>query len=511
MGMTNDIEFDGTFIEGSLHGRRTVYCSNDNVTSENVLDLLNEALSVHLLNLVDEEELYWYRRGITPILNRKKQRNSFITNRVTENHASEIVTFKNGYFMSQPATYIARNESAQDKVDELNEYLYRSGKQRVDKQLVDWFHTVGRAALFVRMGPDKETPVLTDCLDPRSAFVVYSLLPGNRPIMGVNMVVVGDELRFDVFTENNIFRLIGTKVGKTVSARKTYTATATQLVRTEPNLLGAIPIIEYSYDSMGMAAFEAAIPLLNAINNVMSNRIDGVEQFIQSLAIAVNCQFEDGMTADDIKRAGMIVLKSNNETKADFKILSDELDQVQTQVLVDYLYQQVLTICAMPSVTKGGRSTSDTGAAVMARDGWYQANLSAKNTEDLFMDSNMRFDAIFLEILRRYGILTDIKIADFRLNIVRNETENVQSKAQAFQTMLSAGLHPELAALKSGISSDPVSDIKMSERYMLMMWGDPDDPATWKRNAGIQTDTQDDSEQNQTTEEVTDNGESDAV
>ena len=50
-----------------------------------------------------------------------------------------------------------------------------------------------------------------------------------------------------------------------------------------------------------------------------------------------------------------------------------------------------------------------------------------------------------------------IDISDFELAFVRNETANVQSKAQAFQTLMSAGLHPELAAAKSGNGSSTVS------------------------------------------------------
>ena len=76
------------------------------------------------------------------------------------------------------------------------------------------------------------------------------------------------------------------------------------------------------------------------------------------------------------------------------------------------------------------------------------------------------------EILRRKGLL-DIDINDFELNFPHGETANVQSKAQAFQTLMAAGLHPELAAEKSGISSDPVKDMKMSEEYLRMIWGDP--------------------------------------
>ena len=248
---------------------------------------------------------------------------------------------------------------------------------------------------------------------------------------------------------------------------------ATQVLSVSPNPLEHIPIIEYRYNSVNEAAFESVLSLLDQINNLRSNQIDGVEQFIQSIAVAVNCQFEEGTTANQIKQAGMIALKSIGENKADFKILSEELNQDQTETLVDAVYEQVLRICSMPLTTKGGKSTSDTGSAVIFRDGWEQAGSAARNTEDLFRISNAYFDEILIDVLRRMDIL-DIKAIDFKLNFVRNETANVQSKAQSLQTLLAAGMAPELAFAKSGISSDPVSDVKMSEKYLKMVWGDPD-------------------------------------
>ena len=79
-----------------------------------------------------------------------------------------------------------------------------------------------------------------------------------------------------------------------------------------------------------------------------------------------------------------------------------------------------------------------------------------------------------MDVVTRRGLIKNLKHTDFALNFVRNETANMQSKAQSFQTLLAAGLHPELAAKKSGVSNDPVADIKMSEKYMRMIWGDPD-------------------------------------
>jgi SPP1 family phage portal protein len=222
-----------------------------------------------------------------------------------------------------------------------------------------------------------------------------------------------------------------------------------------------------------MACFEAAIPLLDEINNIVSNACDGVEQFIQSLAIAVNCEFPEDTTITDIRKAGMIALRSIGENKADFRVLTEQLDQTQTKVLVDRLYDQALRISAMPARSSGQSTQSTTGAAVLANFGWYQASSAARNSEDLYMESNRQFDAIVVDILKRKGLL-DISINDFEPMFSHGETENVQGKAQAYQTLMAAGMHPELAMAKSGISNDPVKDAAMSEKYINMVWGNPD-------------------------------------
>ena len=461
-------------IRNDMFGRLDIYASFDDINEENVKDELNSALIYHIQNMLQEEFLYWYRRGVQPILNRTKSTREDILNKVQENHADEIVAFKNGYFITQPCSYTSRRKGVQGKLKKLNEYLYRSGKQEADNKIADWFHTVGKGVCYVEPSDDPDVPFRAYALDPRSAFVVYSLRPGNKPVMGVNMVTVDGEAKFDVFTDDKVYHFSGTMVGKMISTEKNHNflATATTLDSSKPNVLGRIPIIEYRYNSINQGAFEACIPLLDEINNIVSNACDGIEQFIQTLAIAVNCEFPENTTVTDIRKAGMIALRSIGENKADFKVLTEQLDQTQTKVLVDRLYDQVLRIAAMPTRSEGQSTQSTTGAAVLANFGWYQADASARNTEDLFKESNRQFDAIIVEILRRKGLL-DIDFNDFELNFIRNETANVQAKAQAFQTLMAAGLHPELAAAKSGISNDPVKDMQMSEKYIEMIWGNP--------------------------------------
>lgn len=465
-----------------LFGRRQIFTATEQITAENVVKLLNELLPVHAANMQEEDYLFWYRRGKQPILNRTKIVRPEICNKITENHAAEIVAFKNGYFLTQPAYYVSRKDedTASDKVKQLNEYLYLSGKHAADNKVVDWFHTVGVGVLYVEPGRGKnEPPVRCYALDPRSSFVVYSLRPGNEPLMGVNIVIVNDgdnktHAVFDVFTKRQFFRIKGDAIGAT-AGRYVPTVKANEVIEVKRNVLGEIPIIEYQYENNRMGAFEPVVSMLDSINLTQSNRMDGIEQFIQSLMVFYNCTLgedEKGnqITPQYIREAGAIFLKSVNMEKADLKILAEQLDQAQTQVLLDNMYERILTIVGMPSTTKGGSSTSDTGTAVLYRDGWYQADVWAQNTTDLFCEANKRFDRIVLRIL---GLKNKLRIEadEFELQITRNETANILTKSQAAMNLKALGFAPEIAFARSGVSNDPVADVKKSQKYIDALWG----------------------------------------
>ena len=120
-----------TYVTGErvLFGRRQIFCTVDDINEDNIISEVNSALSIHIQNLMDMEYLYWYRRGLQPILNRQKEVRPEVNHKIIENHASEVVDFKNGFFLTKPAFYVSRSddEDVSDKVKELNEYLYDDG------------------------------------------------------------------------------------------------------------------------------------------------------------------------------------------------------------------------------------------------------------------------------------------------------------------------------------------------------------------------------------------------
>lgn len=52
-------------------------------------------------------------------------------------------------------------------------------------------------------------------------------------------------------------------------------------------------LIEFPNNARLLSDIEIVITMLDAINTVQSNRIDGIEQFVQAFIKFVNCQIDD--------------------------------------------------------------------------------------------------------------------------------------------------------------------------------------------------------------------------
>jgi len=476
--------FDGLF------GRRKIMTSADRITRENVVEELNRALLWHLQNLMEEEYLYWYRRGIHPILSRKKQIRPEICAKIVVNNADMVTTFKNGYFLPEPSTFVSRRDdpAITDAVARVNEYMYAAGAQYAENEVVNWFHTTGLGVLFAEPNEedDPSRPFNIWSLDPRSAFVVYSLRPGNRPMMGVNVVMTGKtEAIFDIYTPEAFFRVYGSMTGvKVIPDGVPITATGINLISESPNPIGMVPIAEFAYNETRMACFENAIGLMDSIDLAESNRMDGIEQQIQQLGIMYNCQLEEGTTINDINEAGILFLKSVGDNKADFKLLTSTINQQETQTTIDDLYDQMLEKCGVPSSIRDAGSTSDNVGAVYLRNGWAAADTACRCTEDLYRQSKAQITRVILEILRRRTDI-DLRVDDMDICFTRSNMDNLLVKTQAALNMKQLGLAPEIALGRSGLSYDPLKDIALSSGYIEKAWANSDNVETVDKTEAV--------------------------
>lgn len=436
-----------------MNGRRVILSSARVVTKDNVLDVLQKAQVTHDQNRSEIDYLWRYYRGDQPIRYRTKEIRPEICNRVVENRANEIVSFKVGYLCGEPIQYVSRGsrESAVEQINQLNEMMFSEDKVSQDQELVEWQMVCGTAYRLVL--PDTESEEEDDApfeiytLDPRDTYVVYSADIGNKPLMAVKYSKDENErVCYSVYTENLYF-LIEDGIIKETKAHSLHT----------------IPIFEYPANNARLGSFEIVLPLLDAINMLGSNRLDGVEQFIQSFIKFINCD----ITKDEFREfleLGAIKVKSLDGQRADVDIVTTELNQDQTQTLKDDLYSSVLTICGMPN-RNGGSSTSDTGTAVLLRDGWSLAEARAKDSEHVFKKSEKKMLKLILRICRDLAGF-DLRLKDIDMKFTRRNYEAIQSKSQVLISMLQQPrIHPRLAFLHSGLFTDAESAYAMSKEY----------------------------------------------
>ena len=458
-----------------LCGRRKIFTSAEYIDETNIVDVLNEVLSLHIFNYQQEEYLYWYRRGVQPILHRSREIREELTKHVVVNNANQVVVFKNGYFKQEPCTYSSRvdDEDVTDRVRQFNEFCYSAGKDAADNEIIDWFDTVGLGVLYVdpdRTG-NKRTPFHTYALDPRSAFCVYSYRPGNERVLGVNVVVTNGEVRFDAFTREYCYHLRGGLVAKTTLGTPIL-GTAVSLISKERNIIGEIPIIEYQYDINRMGSFESAISICDEINEMQSRLAEGQEEQIQQLAIAYNCNFDEGTTANDIRRQGMLVLRSLGDNKADFKLIETKLSQAEIQINIDALYDQLLDKTGLPSIARGAGSSSDNGSAVYLKSGYSIADTNRRNTEDFWRKSDIEFKRVALKIIQMQMPEFTLEPEDMDLNIEPPTMSNLLVKTQSALNMRNLGLAPQIWLERSGLSNDPLNDIELSKDYIYKFYDD---------------------------------------
>lgn len=435
-----------------LFGRRVLKTSARRITPENVLDVLERARYEHEKNRSEIDYLWRYYKGEQPILRRTKTIRPEINNRIVENRANEIVSFKVGYLVGEPIQYVGRTNKKATiaSITKLNNMMTCETKSSRDQEIVEWGMVCGTAYRIVlpkRPLFDGDAPFKIRTLDPRDTMVVYSSGVDEEALLAAKYARDEDDREVaTVYTDTYIFE---------ISER--------EIKEIRENPLGHIPIIEYRANNARLGAFEVVLPLLDALNNVDSNRIDGIEQFVQAFVKFVNCDIStDEFT--QLMQLGGLKLKSVDGLPADADIVSSELNQTQTQTLKDDLYNAVLTIVGMPN-RNGGSSTSDTGQAVYMRDGYAAAETSAKSSENMFRASEIQTLNIVLKICETDGVLK-LSPADIETKFTRRNYDAIQSKAQTLTTMLGTDkIHPLLAFTHCGMFSDPEGAYALSEEY----------------------------------------------
>lgn len=442
-------------------GRREILVEDIEYTDDNIIEALNRTLPLHESNARDIGTLWDAYTGKQAILNRQKDVRPEICNKIVENHAAEIVNFKTGFTFGEPVQYVYRGESVKGDnggddgaISLLNEIMEEADKSTKDRELAEWFYICGVAYRMVLPG-NAETALQIYVCDPRCTFVAKTNDYRRKPKLAVT------------YTDNGVIGLQTTRRCSVYSDSHYWLIENGEIKQSQPIYTG-IPITEYRLSPSRQGCFETVLPLLDALNNMSSNRMDGVEQIIQNFIWFNNCEVDEEKL-EALKDKGAIQTRSTNGNQANIQILTTNLDQQQSQTFVDYVYQMVLTIAAVPD--RKASAGGNTGQALVIGQGWTGAESAAKAMELEFKAAEKRFLRGALRILQAAEIgagslLQSLSLSDIDIKFTRNKTDNLLTKTQGLLNQLEAGVHPRIAIANCGLYSDPEQVYLDSAEYL---------------------------------------------
>lgn len=442
-----------TLVNG-VYGRYIAWADTDEVTIDNVVDVFDIGKRAHEKNKPVIEYLWNYYKGDQPVNYREKLVHPEIKNIVKENHAFEIVQFKNGQTNGEPIQYTSRrdDDAINEGVDEFNDRVMDAGKHDKDVKSGEWQSATGTSFEAVQDKHGGENPIRFVAPNPLTTFVVYSRYTEEALLAAQELKELDGTTYYLCFSENRQFTI---KDG--------------DLIGTQLHAFGGIPIVEKPNNHERISDIELVIDLLDAINNMQSNRMDGVEQFVQSWIKFVNCDI-DVETFGKMRQEGALVVKSNNgsENKADVDVMTQELNQSESQVAKEDLWDNALTILAIPN--KQGNTGGDTQGAVELRNGWDFSKTRAKLKDVVTKKADKQLAIIALNVLKVNGIDLGLTSRDFEVQINHSPTDNMVIKCQSLQYLLQCGIHPLIALRTVGLWGDVEKVFMLSKPYLDNLW-----------------------------------------
>lgn len=444
-----------------LYGRHRIYTDVQEITSDNVIQVLQEALPIHEMNRAEIAYLLRYEKGYQP-LKRKKKIRPDIDIQVSDNLANQIVEFKLGYHWGNPKSLVQRgdrdlNASDPDIDDDaitlLNQMNEDEQAYRKDQELARYIEICGIGYQMVdikREYVEGGSVFDLNTLNPLFSFVVYQNDIRETKKMSVTyrqlkngdryFTCITKDYRFEI---NDTWQIVnGKKVNNWSHGNRSG----------EMNPLGKVPVVEFlrSFDRMGV--FERQIPDMDALNIEVSDFANSVAQNTQEIWWMNDADFpKDPKTGESIKPTSgqWMRTQSTANGRPSIQPLSSTFNYNGVQENIITRRNAILQKCYVPLQTDpGGGSTA---TAMSMSSGWSAAEAVAAKQEDITRGAVMEIVDLELTAIRKSGylpeghILYELEKSDIQPKFTRQKTFDLGTKANAFVTLVKAGINGRTA------------------------------------------------------------------
>lgn len=355
-----------------------------------------------------------YYIGRQDILNRTKKTKNSANYKIVSNNARYITNIATGYFLGVPIKY-----SAAEGVDisPLTEIYDENETASLDARLAKDMSVFGRA--YELIYANGEARVKSAAVSPTDAFVLYSADCEREVLAGIyyyrefdiNGVCVG--VRCYAFDPYNRYEFYG----------KGGSIENTELISTEAHHFGIVPLIEYRNNDECTGDFEPILPLLDAYNLVVSDRVNDKAQFVDSFLFVSNMDM-DSETAQQLKEERILV----GYEGADAKYLSTEMSEADVKILRDDIKEDIHRISMVPDLSDESFSGNVSGVAIKYKLIGFEQMI--KNKERFFREGLKKRFCAYSAFLSTRSVMANVAVKDVTFTFTRNLPENTLETAQ---------------------------------------------------------------------------------
>lgn len=437
------------------------YTMEDIKKPEFLIKAINLAMRTHIANATEIEYLFSYFKGVQPILNKKTITRPEINNIVLVNYAQMITRTIVNYFVGTPIQYtqsgygsMEDDEATRQEVEKLNLMLDYGNSSSVDLEIAETQSVCGTAYRIIFTDNNEDLPFKDRHLNPLTTFVVYSNTLEETPLMGVTYTKkIGENglqegCMFEVFTSFGVFNINSNSEFIQESDKITFV----------PYNVGGVPLIEYPNNRHRMGDWEFVISIMDAISNLYSDRIDDIQQTVQSLLVFINAELEPNQF-EEMRQKGIISLVNNNDNnRSEIKSISNQLDQKGTGGLSKELQDLLFSLVGIPNRDNRATGGGDTGTAVELRDGWADLENVIRSKELYFKKGERKKLEIITTILKNKKAF-NITSKDLVVKFSRNKHNNLLVKTQSLTNMLQTKTISPIDALQIADLTTDATDV----------------------------------------------------
>lgn len=236
--------------------------------------MLRKLISSHISKVDRLKRNMAYYEGKHDILNDKNRENKLVCN-----HARDISDTASSYFIGNPVSYKSESD-----ITALTDALEIAGADEVDGDNGLELSIYGLTYEYIYV-KENETCLSVKNVSAENTFMVKDDSIEENELFAVYYYVKKDDANTKpdrymatVLTPNYKYELA-------IQNDKTILQETTE--KPAPHYMGEIPIIEYLNNKLAIGDFELQIPLIDAYNALMSDRVTDKEQFIDAILLVV--------------------------------------------------------------------------------------------------------------------------------------------------------------------------------------------------------------------------------